>query len=44
MLMINDCFTTHTFNPKIQEFLAMLKQKTASGKHVRGGFPGSLSG
>lgn len=32
MLLINDCFMTHTFTPKIQEFLAMLKQKAASRK------------
>lgn len=38
MLLINDCFMTHTFTPKIQEFLAMLKQKAASGKHAHGGF------
>lgn len=38
MLMINDCFMTHTFNPKIQEFLSMLKQKAIHGKHVRKGF------
>lgn len=44
MLLINDCFMTHTFTPKIQEFLAMLKQKAASGKHAHGGFPRSLPG